>query len=60
MRVEVLYEANGVQTMIIDGPEISTEIMPEGYGLVVVRDEEGTELRAVHFGRVYRIDKDKT
>lgn len=60
MKVEVLYEANGVQTMVIEGPDISTEIMPGGYSMVVVRNTLGTELRVVHFGRVYRIDKDKT
>jgi len=59
MRVEVLYEANGVQTMLIEGPDISTEIMPGGYGMVVVRNKLGTELRVVHFGRVYYMDKDK-
>lgn len=60
MKVKVVYEADGVQTMFIDGPQISTQIMPGGRGMVVVRSDAGIERRVVHFGTVYLMDKDKT
>ena len=60
MKVKVVYEADGVQTMFIHGPQISAQIMPGGRGMVVVRSDNGTELRVLHFGAVYYMDKDKT
>jgi hypothetical protein len=59
VKLIVMYEADGTQSITVEGYRIKTTLR-KGVGLVTVFDEDGDEVRALHFGKVYLMDKDKT
>ena len=59
MKAIILHEINGVQTTTVEGYYISTDLRPGGLALVVVKDEQGREVRVIHLSNVYAMDKER-
>lgn len=61
--VEVIYDADGTQTLLLSGTRISSQLIPDGDGsgtchcIVTTFDENGEKLAVFHAARTFSILK---
>lgn len=60
VKVEILYDADGTKSDIIEGHRVSIQLFSgTSTGLVVVYDDNDHEVESYHYSTVYRIHRIK-